>query len=194
MRQILINVEPYEKRVAITYRGALEEFYIERSDQPRLAGNIYKGTIESVVPGIGALFVNIGTGKNGFLYIRDLEEKTSSTPTAPQPARIKKGEVVLAQIVKEPIGTKGPLLTTDISLPGKYLVLMPFSDTLGISKRIEDTRQRSSLKEVLEKLHLPKGIGCIARTESLGASPRQLKLEVRYLMNLWSRIRYRAES
>lgn len=193
MRQILINVEPYEKRVAITYRGVLEEFYIERSDQPRLAGNMYKGTIESVVPGIGALFVNIGTGKNGFLYIRDLEEKTSPTPTAPQPGRIKKGEAVIVQIVKEPIGTKGPLLTTDISLPGKYLVLMPFSDTLGISKRIEDTRQRSSLKEVLEKLKLPKGIGCIARTESLGASPRQLKLEVRYLMNLWSRIRYRAE-
>jgi len=182
VRQILINVEPYEKRVAITYRGALEEFYIERTGQPRMAGNIYKGMIESVVPGIGALFVNIGTGKNGFLYSRDLERN------------LKKGEEVLVQVVKEPIGTKGPLLTTDISLPGKYLVLMPFSDTIGVSKRIGDARQRSSLKGVLVKLKLPKGVGCIARTESLGANPRQLRLEVRYLMNLWSRIRYRAEN
>jgi Rne/Rng family ribonuclease len=181
VREILINVEPYEKRVAITYKGVLEEFSIERTDQPRLAGNIYKGIIESVVPGIGALFVNIGTGKNGFLY-RDEREKN-----------LKKGQTVLVQVVKEPIGTKGPLLTTDISLPGKYLVLMPFSKTLGISKRIEDARQRATLKGVLEKLRLPGGVGCIARTESLAASPRQLALEVRYLMKLWSRIRYRAE-
>lgn len=193
MRQILINVEPYEKRVAITRRGELEEFYIERSDQPRLAANIYKGVIESVVPGIGALFVNIGTKKNGFLYIDDVHQDAPSMPAARSREGPKKGQELLVQIVKEPIGTKGPLLTTDISLPGKYLVLTPFSGTLGISKRIEAKDKRSKVKEVLEKLKLPKGIGCIARTESIGASPRQLKLELRYLMNLWSRIQHRAE-
>lgn len=187
MRQILINVEPYEKRVAITRRAALEEFHIERSDQPRLAGNIYKGTIESIVPGIGALFIDIGTGKNGFLYIRDLDE------TGQEPGGPKKGKELIVQVVKEPIGTKGALLTTDISLPGKYLVLMPFNSTIGVSKRIEDSQKRARIKEALKELNLPRGMGCIARTESAGMSPRQLKWELRYLVNLWARIRHRAE-
>lgn len=180
MREILINVEPYEKRVAVTYKGALEEFRIERTDQPRLAGNIYKGVVESVVPGIGALFVDMGTGKNGFLY-------------PGESARPNKGQELLVQVVKEPIGTKGPLLTTDISLPGKYIVLMPFSTTIGISKRIEDAPERIKLKETLKGLNVPKDMGCIARTESLRANPRQLKQEMRYLMNLWSRIQRRAD-
>ncbi|MBL7155561.1 MAG: Rne/Rng family ribonuclease [Candidatus Omnitrophica bacterium] len=206
MKQILINVEPYEKRVAITQRGELEEFHIERAGQPRLAGNIYKGVIESVVPGIGALFVNIGTGKNGFLYIYEREGKTVQTlldeeivieKRAEQKKspleRLKKGQELLVQIVKEPIGTKGPLLTTDISLPGKYLVLMPFNETVGISKRIAGREDRSRLKETLRKIDLPKGIGCIARTQSVGVKPRQLRLEFRYLANLWVRIQRRAE-
>jgi Rne/Rng family ribonuclease len=184
VRQILINVEPYQKRVAITYRNALEEFHVERTDQMRLAGNIYKGIIESVVRGIGAAFVDIGAGKNGFLYIDEAEVKRRP---------LEKGREFIVQVVKEPIGTKGPLLTTDISLPGKYLVLMPFNDTIGISKRIEDRKQRSMIKEILEKSNLPKGSGCIARTQSLSANPRQIKLEFRYLMNLWLRIKSRAE-
>ena len=211
MKQILINVEPYEKRVAITRKGVLEEFHVERTDQPRLAGNIYKGVIQSVVPGIGALFVDIGTGKNGFLYIRDLEGKGASPlldeevtvekrsqgtgpPKNPisQPAP-KKGQELLVQVVKEPIGTKGPLITTDISLPGKYLVLMPYNSTVGISKRIYDRQARSKLKDVLEKLKRPEGVGCIARTDSVGVNPRHLVSEFRYLAKLWSRIRYRAE-
>ncbi|OGW75001.1 MAG: hypothetical protein A2Z72_00565 [Omnitrophica bacterium RBG_13_46_9] len=219
MRQILISVEPYEKRVAIIRKGQLEEFHIERTDLPRLAGNIYKGVIESIVPGIGAAFVDIGTGKNGFLYIMDMEKKApkmfleedvvllgdrpplnSSQGTAPSAAsakspfeRFKKGQELLVQVVKEPIGTKGALITTDISLPGKYLVLMPFDDTIGISKRIEDRQERSKLKTTLEEAGLPPGMGCIARTQSAKATARQLKLEIRYLLNLWSRIRFRAE-
>ncbi|MGB2705421.1 MAG: Rne/Rng family ribonuclease [Candidatus Omnitrophota bacterium] len=209
MKQILINVEPFEKRVAITERGALEEFLVERTGQPRLAGNIYKGVIESVVPGIGALFVDIATGKNGFLYIKDAEENRAQSfldeeivlERAPArqrsprgaPERLKKGQELFVQVVKEPIGTKGPLLTTDISLPGKYLVFVPFSDTVGISKRVEDRNQRARLKEILGRLALPKGAGCIARTESAGANQRQLRLELRYLSNLWVRIQRRAE-
>ncbi|NQU95408.1 MAG: Rne/Rng family ribonuclease [Candidatus Omnitrophica bacterium] len=218
MKQILINVEPYEKRVAVTLRGTLEEFHIERADQARLAGNVYKGVIESVVPGIGALFVNIGTGKNGFLYIDDLEGSRSQplleeevavnkkgkipgffarkNPPPKQsvsPGRPKKGQEVIVQVVKEPIGTKGPLLTTDISLPGKYIVFMPFNDTVGVSKRVEDRQKRARLKEVLEKLDLPKGMGCIARTQSIEANPRQIRLEFKYLLSLWSRIQQRAE-
>jgi len=220
MRQILINTEPYEKRVAITRHGALEEFHIERTDQPRLAGNIYKGVIESIVPGIGALFVDIGTGKNGFLYIKDLEGKAPGalldeeiamepprgralSPRAPHAGkgpgfgrlleRLKKGQELLVQVVKEPIGTKGPLLTADISLPGKYLVLMPFHEATGVSKRIEDRAERAKLKEILEKIRPPKGMGCIARTQSVGANPRHLKSEIHYLVNLWIRIQRRAE-
>jgi Rne/Rng family ribonuclease len=185
LRQILINVEPYEKRVAITYKGTLEEFHIERQDRSRLAGNIYKGIIDSVVPGIGALFVDIGTGKNGFLYIDDVAENLRKD--------LRKGKELIIQVVKEPIGTKGPLLTSDISLPGKYLVMMPFNDTIGISKRIEDRKVRAKIKETLERSNLPKGVGCIARTQCVEAGPRQLKLEFRYLMNLWERIKHRSE-
>ena len=205
MKQILINVEPYEKRVAITRGDKLEEFHIERTDQPRLAGNIYKGVIDSIVPGIGALFVDIGTGKNGFLYIDDFEGNASESPieeeiivekkgNRPKDSRVKpkKGMEVLVQVVKEPIGTKGPLLTTDISLPGKYIVLMPFNDTVGISKRIADKDERVKLKEILASLNLPQGIGCIARTHSIGAVPRQLKAEFKYLFNLWRRIQARS--
>ncbi len=208
MKQILINVEPFEKRVAITGRGGLEEFLVERTGQQRLAGNIYKGVIESVVPGIGALFVNIGTGKNGFLYIKDaeenrahsfldeevvLEKKRAEIDRGTRRSTPKKGQELFVQVVKEPIGSKGPLLTTDISLPGKYLVFVPFSDTIGISKRVEDRGQRSRLKEILGQLALPKGSGCIARTESSDASQRQLRLELRYLSGLWTRIQRRAE-
>ncbi|MFH1594142.1 MAG: Rne/Rng family ribonuclease [Candidatus Omnitrophota bacterium] len=205
MKQILINVEPYEKRVAITSGQSLEEFHVERMDIPRLAGNIYKGVIESVVPGIGAIFVDIGTGKNGFLYVEDMDEKMLQTllqeeiviekkkEGARRPIeRLKKGQEILVQVVKEPIGTKGPLLTSEISLPGKYLVLMPFSSTLGISKRIEDRQQRAKIKECLEKMGAPDGAGFIARTQCVNANPRKLKLEFRHLSILWSRIQRRA--
>ena len=205
MKQILINVEPYEKRLAIVDKGFLEEFHIERSDHSLLAANIYKGVIDSVVPGIGALFVNIGTGKNGFLYIQDAEgnarhvllddevaAEERGVHARKQVERIRKGQELLVQVVKEPIGTKGPLLTTDISLPGKYLVLMPFNDTVGISKRIEGKAERAKLKEILGKLDMPKDMGCIARTQSIGVSPRQIRLELRYLINLWTRIKRRA--
>ena len=204
MRQILINVEPYEKRVAILFKNNLEEFQIERTGHPRMAGNIYKGIIDSIVPGIGALFVNLGTGKNGFLYIKDLEGQSSESffneevesDKKPQPARrraekIKKGQEVIVQVVKEPISTKGPLITTDISIPGKYLVLMPYHTTIGISKKIEDRNERIKIKEILQKLTIPDGMGCIARTNCVGAKPKQLIYELKYLVNLWRRIQER---
>lgn len=207
MKQILINTEPFEKRVAVITRGVLDEFHIERADQPRLAANIYKGVIEAVVPGIGAVFVDMGTGKNGFLYIYDVEENSlhglidedidvegrQARRDRPIREHLKKGQQILVQVVKEPIGTKGPLLTTDISLPGKFLVLTPFSSTIGVSKRIEDRNQRSKIKDVLEKLDLAKGMGCIARTESASSNPRQLILEAKYLRNLWLKIKRRAD-
>ena len=205
MRDILINVEPYEKRVAIVNRGALEEFQVERRGQERLAGNIYKAVVESIVPGIGAIFANIGTGKNGFLYMKDLEEKNFQMLLEEEVViekrsqtkkdfleRLKKGQELIVQVVKEPIGTKGPLITTDISMPGKYLVLMPFDNTIGISKRIIDKHARARLKSDLESISIPGGMGCIARTHSAGANKRQLKLEMRYLVNLWMRIQSRA--
>jgi len=205
MKQILINVEPYEKRVAITSANKLEEFHIERTGQLRMAGSIYKGVIESVVPGIGALFVDLGTGKNGFLYIKDLEEKAPQALLSEKSftekkerggknfsGKFKKGQEVIVQVVKEPIGTKGPLLTADISIPGKFLVLMPFHNAVGISKRIEDRQARFKIKEMLNTLTIPKGMGCIARTQCVGAKQRQLKSELKYLIGLWTRIQSRA--
>jgi len=205
MKNILINVEAYEKRVAVVEKNRLLEFRIERPDQPRMAGTVYKGIIESVVPGIGALFVNIGTGKNGFLYIDRVEEGSLKDFVGEDLSlgrkekggnefrkHLKKGQEIIVQVVKEPIGTKGPLLTTDISLPGKYLVLMPFNDTVGVSKRIEGREERARIRQALGGLHVPKGIGVIARTGSAHVNQRILKSEFRYLLNLWSRIHHRA--
>ncbi|MBL7158820.1 MAG: Rne/Rng family ribonuclease [Candidatus Omnitrophica bacterium] len=208
MNTILINTEHYETRVAVvSTKGNLEEFYLERKGEARLAGNIYKGIIRSVLPGMGAIFVDLGTDKNGFLYISSSEEKTIASLLDEEPdeeraqrkkrkqefiSRLKKGQELYVQVVKEPIGTKGPLLTTDISIPGKYIVFMPFNDTRGVSKRIEEKDKRTRIRDFLEKLELPKGAGCIARTQSAYANLRELKLEARYLSNLWSRTLKRA--
>ena len=209
MNTILINTEHYETRVAVvTAKGELEEFYLERKGETRLAGNVYKGIIRSVLPGMGAIFVDIGTDKNGFLYISSSEEKTIASLLDEEPeeartvrkkkkeafiARLKKGQELYVQVVKEPIGTKGPLLTTDVSIPGKYIVFMPFNDTRGVSKRIEEKEKRANIRGFMDKLELPKGAGCIARTQSAYATLRDLKLEARYLSNLWIRTQKRAK-
>jgi len=208
-REIFINVTQHEKRVAILDNKKLEEFYAERPDQVNLVGNIYKGRVESVLPGMGAAFVEMGLEKNGFLYVTDVVsgaasfeklfeegadeeyiakmEKGKSYPSIAQ--LLKKGDEVVVQVVKEPISTKGARLTTHISIPGRFLVLMPFDNHIGLSKRIESREERDRIRKIMEALKLPKDLGFIVRTAAIGASDKDFFRESRYLIGLWNQIK-----
>lgn len=206
-KKIIVNVGIYEDRVAITENGRLEEFYVEQEGTEQLFGNIYKGIVDSIVPGIGAAFVNIGTEKNAFLYIDDIHHHTpllpdesegfiienSKTRKTPEiTSLLKNGQEIVVQVEKESIGTKGPRITTHLSIPGRYLVLTPFDETLGISKRVNQPDERNRIKSIINQFRLPHGMGCIVRTAARGVSTHDLKREIKYLLNLWSRISYRS--
>ena len=211
-REIFINIAQHEKRVAILENKRIEEFYVERPDYVNLVGNIYKGRVESVLPGMGAAFVDLGLEKNGFLYVADVvtgissyeklleegadEEIEKMEKQKPLPSiteLLKKGDEVVVQIVKEPIGTKGARLTTHISIPGRFLVLMPYDNHIGLSKRIESRQERDRIRKIIEELKLPKDIGFIIRTAAQGASQKDFFRESRYLLNLWQHIKARAK-
>lgn len=189
MKEILVNIEMQEKRVAILRDGLLDEYYIERPQDKTIVGNIYKGRIETIVPSIGAAFVDIGLDKKGFLYLSDIVEPIE--PIAPVEAKkreFKKDEEVLVQVVKEPISTKGPRLTTHIGLAGRYLVLMPQDAHRGVSRRIENREEKARLLGLLEEVNVPTDIGYIIRTVAQGKDKRQLHRDVLFLLKLWRRI------
>ena len=207
-KEILINVEPQEKRVAVVEGGSLEEYYIERPSEVSLVGNIYKGTVNSVMSGIGAAFVDIGFGKNGFLYVTDmmapiqefdlLETNLHHPRHTPRPKPsdidklVKKGQEVLVQIVKEPIGNKGPRLTTHVGIPGRFVVLMPFDNHMGISKKVTDHTERERLRQILKKIMPNLNMGLIVRTAGVGKSEADFRREIRYLAALWRNIKNRS--
>lgn len=206
-KEILINVEAGEQRVAISENNILEEYYVERIAINRLVGNIYKGRVTSIVPGIGAAFVDIGQQKNGFLYVSDVIEtpeyegeleftEVTDTPVKAEPKRqltidklLKKNQEILIQVLKEPIGTKGVRLTTKISLPGRLIVLMAGESKIGISKKISDEHQRERIKGILKEIQPSKDVGLIARTAAAGCERRDFIRDIKYLNNLWHRIK-----
>src|SRR3989338_10552696 len=184
VREIFISMDAQETRVAITENKRLEEFYVERASDTRMVGSIYKGRVTSVVPGIGAAFVDTGLGMNGFLYVADIveskadeedailegepgspgsEERSRPAPSPHRRSRIeavgKNGPEILVQVVKEPFGSKGARLTTHLSLPGRYMVLMCNDSRMGISKRIEDPQERARLRAILGKLRFSQEAG-----------------------------------
>lgn len=189
-KEILISIEPQEKRVAITNDGRLDEFYIERPQDKTIVGNIYKGKIEAVLPGIGAAFVDIGLPKKGFLYLSEIESafEAADEPKSATKKEIKKGQEVLVQVVKESFGTKGPRLSTHIGIAGRYLVLMPEDNQVGISRRIEDDGERRRLRQVFAELKLPKDVGFIVRTAASGKSKQELLRDANFLLKLWKRL------
>jgi len=210
-QEILINVEPQQKRVAVVENKILEEFYVERQGAQKLVGNIYKGIVETIVPAIGAAFVKLGLERNGFLYIQDLtqpdyekmaelidkpysyegtEENSNSSKRSVQIKEMfKVGQEILVQVVKEPLGKKGPRLTTHLSLPGRHLVLMPLDHHLGISRKIQDRKERARLRDLLRNLKIPQNMGLIVRTAGSGCTKREFIQDLRYLMDLWPKIK-----
>ena len=203
-REILISMDANEKQVAILEDGRLEEFYIERADAERMFGNIYKGRVKTVIPGMGAAFVDLGTRKDGFLYVTDalkspldldaeFDERVQQEERKRERIKridevLKVGQEVIVQIVKEPIGNKGPRLTTYFSLPARYLVMMPGEEKIGVSRRIEDRRERERIRGIFQQTEIPKGVGFIVRTAGEGKGTKEFSRDIRYLVRLWKKI------
>lgn len=195
-KEIMINAGEEETRVAVLEDRILVEMYIERSLNQRLVGNIFRGRVENVLPGMQAAFVDIGLERNAFLYVEDALPSRSSdgyhhSGLATNISDIlKRGQDIIVQIVKEPIGTKGPRVTTQITLPGRYVVLMPTMDYIGISRRIDSDRERERLKELAARFK-PEGMGLIVRTVAEGVEEEDFTQDVQLLTRLWRKIIHR---
>lgn len=197
-KEILINAGFGETRAALLEDRRLVEFYVERREEQRIVGNIYKGRVENVLPGMQAAFVNIGLERNAFLYVDDaLVYKNGSSNGGGSRVHsiddiLKVGQQIIVQVTKEPIGTKGARVVTNVSLPGRYLVLMPTVDYTGVSRRISSERERNRLKAVAKRIR-PKEVGMIVRTNAEGKSSEELNSDCRFLTGIWERIQQRAQ-
>ncbi|KKM09019.1 ribonuclease G [Clostridiales bacterium PH28_bin88] len=198
-REMLVYVDDDETSVAVLEDHKLVEIYMERSNNQRLVGNIYKGKVENVLPGMQAAFVDIGLDRNAFLYVQDampprkVKEDgrgAAGNPTAAIGDILKPGQELMVQVAKEPLGGKGARVTTHLTLPGRYLVLMPTVDYIGISRRIESEAERSRLKKLAQEVKTP-GIGVIVRTVAEGVSDEELAADIRALTALWERVQHR---
>ena len=200
--QMLVNYVPGEEcRVAIVEDGKLEEFTSEKFANQSRVGNIYVGKVINVEPAIQAAFVDFGVGDNGFLHVSDLhpryfpgesddatEQVGHKTPRRERPpiqAALRRGDEVFVQVLKEGVGTKGPTLTSYLSIPGRFLVMMPQMDKVGVSRKVEDEEQRRKMREILDQLDLPEGFGFILRTAGLERTKMELKRDLAYLVRLY---------
>ena len=186
-REMLISHDNNETRVAMIEDGALVELYIERPKRS-VVGNVYLGRVNDVLPGMQAAFVDIGLEKNAFLYV----DEVVSPEGVDQPRReiahlLKPGQQVMVQVVKDPMGTKGARVTTEVTLPGRFLVLMPYSRFVGVSKKLAD-EERDRLHEIVAP-HVPEDMGVIVRTVAQGASERDLRGDLDFLLRLWRRVK-----
>lgn len=212
--ELIINSEPLEKRVAQLKDGVLEKFEVERTGEAREVGAIFKGKIQNLEPGLKAAFVDIGQPKNAFLHYWDILPAASDSSievvrdnkSEKQRKREKEkvtvkdipklypvGTEIVVQITKGQIGTKGPRTTTNIALPGRFLVLMPYAGTLGISRKIEDRKERSRLKGILRDLTLPEGMGIIVRTAGEGKKEHFFIRDLHILLKRWEMITKRMD-
>jgi ribonuclease G len=208
-KDIIINVSEYETRLAIVEDLKLVELLLERPESERMVGDIYKAVVKTVLPGMQAAFLDIGLEKSAFLHFSDIgyskaqlemlceddadfmEERRSKK--AKQPPKtiqdvLKEGQEILVQITKEPIGTKGPRVTTDLSLPGRYVVLVPAEDHVGVSRKITDWGEKRRLKKLTYEIK-PEGFGCIIRTVAEGKDKNQIKADIKSLYKFWRGIK-----
>jgi len=205
-REILISATPQETRVAILEDGILVELMVDQAETERLVGDIYLGQVQAVLPGIQAAFVDIGTEKAAFLHVsdvaRDDEDEDDDGPETDRRNRryppiqdlIQKGERVVVQATKEPIGTKGPRVTTHISLPGRFLVFMPGSTHVGVSRKIETREERSRLRAIAREVIPKDGIGVIIRTAGEELTKQVFEREYNTLNDTWEKVQRRSKS
>ncbi|MEG1662751.1 MAG: Rne/Rng family ribonuclease [Clostridia bacterium] len=189
MKQLLIDYNPFCVRVALCENGELIDFSVERAYMRGLVGNIYKGKVENVISGMKAAFVNIGLEKNGFLYVGDSLVDSCGLADARQfaPLNVSAGDTIMCQVVKDEFGTKGARLTTDVTLPGYFLVLLPRSTFIGVSRKIEDPERREYLEGYVKTL-CPPNMGFIIRSAAYKASNVDIKTEADKLVELWEKI------
>ncbi len=209
-REILINAAPFETRVALVERLKLVELFIERPAQRGVMGNVYKGRVTRVLPGMQAAFVDIGLEHAGYLHASDLDSgvppmlgneeggvdfpgRTNGTEKLPIEQKLKRGHELLVQVARPPVGSKGARVTTNVSLAGRFLIATPGVDHIGISKRIADEAERLRLKEAVGAIK-PVGQGFIIRTAAEGLSKREVQDDVKFLDKLWTNIRQKADS
>ncbi len=206
--ELIINAMPHETRVALLEDKVLAEIYIERTKDRGIVGNIYKGKVVKVLPGMQAAFVDVGLEKAAFLYVSDVygrvedyeeigfqgeEIPTGVNPTLPIEELLSEGQEILVQVSKEPLGTKGTRITSHISLPGRYLVFMPTVDHVGISRRIKDEKERRRLRETVLGMK-PPASGFIVRTASEGAAPEEIRNDMDFLLRLWANVQKKREN
>jgi len=195
-KEFLINAGLSETRMAVLDEKQPVEIVIERLHASRRVGNIYRGKVENILPGMQAAFVDIGMEKNAFLYVDDLQifkgqEEGINGPAPPINKLLRLGQEIIVQVVKEPIGNKGARVVTNITIPGRYLVLMPSVKYVGVSRRIEDEKERERLRATAQKLR-PRGMGLIVRTAAEGVEEKELRLDRDFLLNLWQKVRKKA--
>ena len=205
-REIIVNVEKLETRVAVMENGRLEEYMVEHPEEERLVGSIFKGRVQNLENDLQAAFVDIGLSKNAFLHYWDMTpdadallddddeprkdrgkgRKSSRLSDAEIAKRFPPGSEIIVQVTKGPISTKGPRVTANLSIPGRYLVMMPGTRIRGVSKKIGDAKERLRLKKILDKLPLPENVGLVVRTVGAGASARAFARDLRNLLSVWN--------
>ncbi|MDR0956851.1 MAG: Rne/Rng family ribonuclease [Endomicrobium sp.] len=181
-KEIIVNRNLEEIKVAVLEDGKLFDLFIERRESKKILNNIYKGTVQNIVPALGSAFVDIGFNKSGYLGVDDIIAQRDEHNIENM---IKVGQDIMVQVYKEPINTKGPKVTMDISLPGRLLVYMPFGNRIGISKNIKDMREYDRLKSIANEIKKDIPGGIIVRTEAEEASKFEIENEIRYLVKLW---------
>lgn len=208
-REIVVAAEAHQTRVAILEDSQLVEYMIERPDQRRIVGDVFKGKVTAILPGIQAAFLDLGLEKGAFLHVSDLHpdpdaldldeddddsgaRRREGAKRLPIEEQLNKGDELLVQILKEPIGTKGPRVTAQVTLPGRFVVLMPNMDHIGVSRKIDDRAERGRLRQIIQA-NRPAGVGLIVRTVGAGEPDEAFESDIRYLGTLWTKIQQDAE-
>jgi len=204
MTEIIADISPFQSRVVLLKDGELKEYFVSRKGAEPIVGNIYKGKVENIVKGMQAAFVDIGQGRNAFLSVGDIlpdkgdfefagqsEQVSDSLKKSSAKGMVRQGQEIIVQVLKEASGTKGARVTTNISLPGKNLVLMPTVSYVGVSRRISDEIERSRLKELIDNMRTPEH-GYIVRTAAAYQDAEKFRAEMDYLERKWENIKMRA--
>jgi ribonuclease G len=199
-RDLIVSTNPQETRVALLEDGVVSELFLEREAQRGIVGSIYRGRVTRVLPGMQSAFVDLGLERDAFLHAADVfaelpenlltADEMTAARSAPIEERLHEGQEVVVQVLKEPMGTKGARITSHVSLPGRYLVLMPTVEHVGVSRRITDDEERRRLKTILKQVREERGGGgLIARTAGLGKTPEAFLRDGRYLSRTWDEVR-----